>query len=58
MAEIQDGLHRAFLTVVDDPAQVLNLQVGDADMAHESFLLQFHQRGQCLIYYLLETSGQ
>ena len=56
MAEVQDTLHSTLLTMLDHPFQVLRLQVGDAHVTHHTFLLQFHQSGQCLVDNQLQST--
>ena len=56
VAEVQDALHRALLRVLDDPLEVLQLQVCDADMTHDALLLQFHECRQCLVHHLLQSA--
>ena len=56
VAEVQDALHHTFVTVFDDPFQVLWLQVGDTHVTHHTFLLQFHQSGQCLVDDQLQST--
>ena len=42
--------------MLNDPFQVLRLQVGDAHMTHHTFLSQFHEGRQCLVDNLLQTA--
>ena len=56
VAEVQDTLHGALLGMLDHPFQVLGLQVGDAHVTHHTFLLQFHQSGQCLVDDQLQST--
>ena len=42
--------------MLDDPLQVLRLQVGDAHMAYHTFPFQFNQSGQGLVADLLQTT--
>ena len=44
--------------MVDDPLQVLGLQVGDAHVAHNAFIAQLHKCRQCLVDHLLQTARQ
>ena len=53
VAEVHDALHRAVLHVLDDPAQVLQLQVGDADVADDALAFQLVQGRQRLVDDLL-----
>ena len=39
VAEVEHALNGAWLTMLDDPLEVFELEVGDADMAHDSLLL-------------------
>ena len=56
MAEVHDALHHTRLSVLDDPTEILQLQVGDAHVAHDAFLLQLVQGGQGLVDHLLQSS--
>ena len=58
MAEVQNALNRAFGRVLDNPFQVLELQVGNANVADHALLAQLNQRGKCLIDNLLQTARQ
>ena len=58
MTEVKDAFDGAFLHMLDDPLEVLGLQVGDAHMTYDTFLLQSHEGGQRLVAYLLQTSLQ
>ena len=58
VAEVQNALNRAFGRVLDNPFQVLELQVGNANVANHALLTQLNQRGKCLIYNLLQTARQ
>ena len=40
----------------NDPAQVLQLQVGDAHVTDYAFSLEFVQGGQCLVDHLLQSA--
>ena len=42
--------------MLDHPFQVLRLQVGDADVTHHTLLLQFHERGECLVDDQLQSA--
>ena len=56
VAEVHHTLHSAFLAVLDDPAQVLQLQVGDAHMLDHPLALQLVQSRQCLVDHLLQST--
>ena len=58
VAEAEDAFHRARLHMVDDPLQVLGLQVGNAHMAHHAFVAQLHQCRQRLVGHFLQTARQ
>ena len=53
VAEVEHRLHCALGHVVDDPGEVLDLQVGDAYVAHHALVAQLHERGQGLLGHLL-----
>ena len=56
VTEVEDALHGTVLHMLNHPLQVLGLQVGDTHVAHHTFLLQFHQSRQCLVYYQLQST--
>ena len=56
VAEVQYALHT--LAALDDPFQVLKLQVGDAHVAYHPLVAQLKQRRQCLVHHLLQSARQ
>ena len=56
MAEVHDTLHRAFFRVLNHPAQVLQLQVGNTHMPDDTLSFQFMQCGQGLVNHLLQSA--
>ena len=45
VAEIQDALHGAIIATLNNPFQILWLEVGDANMTHHAFLAEGYQGG-------------
>ena len=58
VTEVEHRLHHSLGRVVYDPTQVVDLQVRDTHVAHQSLVFQFHQCGQGLLCHLLQSSGQ
>ena len=55
MTEVQDALHHSF-AMLHHPLQVLELQISNADMSDNTFLLQFNKSRKRLIHNFLQTS--
>ena len=56
VAEVHNTFHHTRLGVLDDPFQILQLQVGNAHMLHDAFTLQLMQGRQRLVNHLLQTA--
>ena len=55
MAEVENGFDSSFRYTVYYPLQILQLQVGDADMLHDAFITQFYQSRKCFVNDLVEV---
>ena len=56
VTEAQYALHRTFIHTVDDPLEVLRLQVCQADMTNYSLFLQLQKGRQRLVNNLLQAA--
>ena len=55
MAEVEHAFHRSGRDVFHHPFQILQLQVGNADMLDDAFLAQAYKRGERLAGHLVEV---